>query len=199
MKTVIWQVSPAADKCQYLGCLESDDIVHATAFSPSGKLLATGGEECFISLFLVDRKFEKASELQCPAGIRCLAWSPNCNFLASGGEDLQVSVWDIISETMVLQLPKAKDWLCMLAFTADSRWLASCGFGHKAVTLHAVEVEVQETPQQQNEGSEDEAEEPSTVAFQMCIPNDPMTQRRESTEENDVTEPPQPMSSFKMQ
>merc|ERR1740117_162986 len=61
MKTVVWQVSSDTKFCKCLGSILFDDIVHAVAFSPSGKLLAVGGEDARITMLLVDRAFEKTS------------------------------------------------------------------------------------------------------------------------------------------
>mmetsp|Transcript_102690 Transcript_102690/g.290903 ORF Transcript_102690/g.290903 Transcript_102690/m.290903 type:complete len:947 (+) Transcript_102690:100-2940(+) len=142
MKTVIWQIAAdgAADSssAKHLADVEFDNVLHATAFAPSGKLLAVGGESCEVAVLLVDRGFERATTLQCAAGVRCLAWSPDVRFLAVGGEDMQISIWDIFEDVLALQLPKAKDWYCSLAFSADGLWLASCGFGTREVTLHPV-------------------------------------------------------------
>merc|ERR1719382_1462616 len=142
MKTVIWQVAAdgAADSSssKQLADVEFDNIVHATAFAPTGKLLAVGGENCEVAVLLVDRGFERATNLQCAAGVRCLAWSPDVRFLAVGGEDMQISIWDIVEDVLAVQLPKARDWYCGLAFSADGLWLASCGFGTREVTLHPV-------------------------------------------------------------
>lgn len=71
---------------------------------------------------------------------RCLAWSAESRFIASGGEDLCVFVWDLLSERIVLQLPRARDWLCSVAFSEDNKWLACCGFGSSCVALHSIEV-----------------------------------------------------------
>jgi WD40 repeat protein len=116
MKTVIWHTEDQADNCKYLGSIVFDDIVHAVAFSPSGKLLATGGEDSTVTIMMVERDFEKASELQSSAGVRCLGWSSQSRFLASGGEDMQVTVWDIMAERVIFQFPKAKDWYACTAF-----------------------------------------------------------------------------------
>ncbi|CAK0817189.1 unnamed protein product [Prorocentrum cordatum] len=103
MKTVIWQIAAdgAADSssAKHLADVEFDNVLHATAFAPSGKLLAVGGESCEVAVLLVDRGFERATTLQCAAGVRCLAWSPDVRFLAVGGEDMQISIWDIAEET----------------------------------------------------------------------------------------------------
>merc|ERR1711879_1056453 len=98
-----------------------------TAFSPSCKLLAVAGEDCTIMALKVDSDFQKATLLRSVAGVRCLAWTSDSRFLASGGEDLQVSVWDLIAEIVVFQLPKVRDWILSVAFSPDGQWLAHCG------------------------------------------------------------------------
>jgi len=144
MKIVVWRVAAAGQDCNYMGSILFPDIVHAAAFSPTGTLLAVGGEDSVVSILLVDRDFESVSQFACVAGVRCLGWSPDSRFLASGGEDMQVTIWDVLSEQMVLQTPKATDWLCCVRFSPDGRWLASCGFGHNEATLHPVEDEKHE-------------------------------------------------------
>jgi len=139
MKTIVWRVSSTRD-CSCLGSVLFEDIVHAVAFSPSGKTLAAGGENCAISLLHVDQDFKKVLDLPCSAGVRCLAWSPDSRFLASGGEDMQLTVWNVINESIAYQLPKCNDWLCAASFCPDSSWLATCGFCSTCVTLHPIEI-----------------------------------------------------------
>jgi len=142
MKTVVWEVSRQLKKglvTRQLRTIPSDDIVHATAFAPSGKVIAIGGEASTISVLLIDRHFENIASLPSTAGVRCLSWSPDSRFLASSGENMQVVIWDIMSERVVLQLPKANDWIMSVAFSPGSAWLAFCGFGCCAAQLQAVE------------------------------------------------------------
>ncbi|CAE8623728.1 unnamed protein product, partial [Polarella glacialis] len=111
----------------------------ATAFSPNGKLLACAGENSVVSILLVDRDFELVADLPCPAGVRCIGWSPDGRCLASGGEDRQVTVWDVLKKRIAFQLPRSQDWLCSLAFSSDSRYLATCCFGGAGVCLHSLD------------------------------------------------------------
>jgi len=172
MKTVVWSISPDSEDHKYLGSVLFDDIVHATEFSPSGKILAVGGENRRIEMLLVDRNFAKASELLCAAGVRTLAWSPNGRFLASGGEEDQVAVWDIITERVILQLPRQKDWICRIAFSGDTKWLAMCGFGTSVVTLYPIEFhdseEEEGDEQKEDDDDDDDAATPAiTLATDM--------------------------------
>jgi WD40 repeat protein len=143
MKTVIWQVAATSENCNALGTIQFADIVHAVAFAPCGELLACGAESGKVSLLLVNKNYHKSSDLQCPAGVRCLSWSPDSHFLVSGGEDMQVSVWDLLTEQVVLQFPKTKDWYCALAFSpqrTSELWLASCSFSCSEVSLFPLSI-----------------------------------------------------------
>jgi len=174
MRAMVWEVPETGSEFDEMNCLEFNNVLHASAFSPSSKILAVGGESSKISILLVDKHFEQVSELSCAAGVRCLAWSPDSRFLASGGEDLQVCVWDVKSERLVLRLPKARDWLNCLAFSPDSLWLASCGYGSSFVHLHAVQVKHEAEEQLPQQVEPDEADEPEmggTVSLSMSVPD----------------------------
>jgi WD40 repeat protein len=138
MKSVIWQVSQASE-FKKLGEVLFTDIVHAVAFAPTGKLLAVGGENCRVTTLLVDSNFQKASDYCCTAGVKCIAWSKDSRFVASAGEDMQISIWDLVSERITVQLPKAQDWYTGLAFSPCGRWLSSCGYGMNGVTLYPID------------------------------------------------------------
>jgi len=157
MKTVVWQVEATGEDCKFLGSILFDDIVRIVAFSPSGKLLAVGSESRSITMLVVGDNFEKASELACQAGVRCLCWSADSRFLASGGEDMQISVWDLVMESVIFQLPKVKDWYCCLAFSPVSNWLASCGYDCNSVTLHPIKA-YYEQPKEEPDADDDEDE-----------------------------------------
>jgi len=139
MKTVLWSVSPIKKGFKYIGEVDSDNIVHAAAFSPCKTMLAMGGESNSITVVGADVGLKEKVKMLCAAGVRCLAWSPDSLFLASGGEDMRISVWDATSGCLVLQLPKADDWYHAVAFSGDGLWLASCVFGRSEVTLQPIE------------------------------------------------------------
>mmetsp|Transcript_7408 Transcript_7408/g.23247 ORF Transcript_7408/g.23247 Transcript_7408/m.23247 type:complete len:439 (-) Transcript_7408:7-1323(-) len=140
MKAIVWRLLPDGAGCERVVSVPFAGGVHAVAFSPSGRLLAVGREDRAVATLHVERAFEAVSELLCPAGVRCLSWSADSRFLATGGEDMQVSIWDLVTERIVLQLPLGNDWICGVAISPDGPWVASCSFESPGVTLHPVVV-----------------------------------------------------------
>ena len=53
MKALIWRVSLDNAQSDRTGLIFFDDIVHAFAFSPCGKLLAVEGQDKALKIFLV--------------------------------------------------------------------------------------------------------------------------------------------------
>jgi len=168
MKVVIWRVSDKHEDCQLLGSLLYEDVVRAVAFSPCSTLIAVGDESRMISMLVVGKNFERASELPCPAGVRCLSWSADSRFLASGGEDMQISVWDLLQETVLFRLPKTNDWYCGVAFSPTNNWLATCGYGCDTVTLYPIEGGIREEENDDEDQNEGQSEAPpQVVAIQL--------------------------------
>jgi len=141
MKAMVWKSSEFAGVWNEVATVNYQDFCHAAAFAPTGHALALAGEDRLISILSVHKNFRKVTELPCGAGIRCLSWTPSSRLLASAGEDMRVSVWDVLFKRVVLHLPKADDWLCCISFSADSKWLAACGYGQETVDLWPIEVE----------------------------------------------------------
>jgi len=136
MKTVLWKVSVNKCSCKHLGSVLFPAIVHAVAFSPSGKFLAAGGEDRTLTILLAEKGCQKINEFSCAANVRCLAWSPNSQYLASGGEDMHITVWDLVTQCVAVQLPRCKHWHRNLAFSSSYSWLAASCCANSEVTLH---------------------------------------------------------------
>jgi len=141
MRAKVWETAQQGRSCRDAGTVLFTDVVHSMVFSASGKLLAVGGEDRKISVLIAQRLSVRAV-LACPAGVRALAWGRNAgsHFLASAGEDCQVSVWDVLAEQVVLQLPKTEDWVCSLSFSADCSSLAYCAYSCSHVTVQQLDL-----------------------------------------------------------
>lgn len=108
----------------------------AAAWSPDGKILATGrgGESDGMSgnVFLVDPATGKKTRTLSPGhqyGITDLAWHPDGKHLGSCGRDTTARIWEAATGKQVAQLGKPrggqfKDWLHALSWSADGRLLA---------------------------------------------------------------------------
>ncbi|CAK4138717.1 unnamed protein product [Aphanomyces euteiches] len=67
--------------------------------SPSGRFLATGGEDCYVKVFDIQTDALLAYALGHSGGIQKVAWSPDERQLVSVGNDCCVCVWNFFEES----------------------------------------------------------------------------------------------------
>lgn len=102
---------------------QAADVIPAIAFSPDGKLLATGAAEVAI-WSIADRKIVATLKTHTDA-ISGLAFSRDGKFLASGSADKTVKVWDTANWTERVQLPQnVTDAVNGVAFSPEGDLLA---------------------------------------------------------------------------
>ncbi len=119
--------------------LQVGATVLAVAFSPDGKMLASGTHGSrTVKLWDVETGKNTVTLLKPePAEVRSLAYSPDGKFLATAGWQKDIHVWDVEGEKIAGTLGAAK-LTSTIAFSADGKTLAS-GDDDKTIRLWDVE------------------------------------------------------------
>ncbi len=106
--------------------------IFAVAFSPDGKILATGDTDGEIRLWQIDAGVESlhTTFLQILHGhqgwVQSLAFSHDGSILASGSEDKTAKLWDISTGKCLKTLTGHRNWVQSVVFSPDGNTLA-CG------------------------------------------------------------------------
>jgi uncharacterized protein with WD repeat len=101
---------------------EHPDWVTSVAYSPDGKLLATGTYEA-VKLWDLAEKQEVAA-VKSKGFIRSVAFSPDGKLLATGSYQ-NVTLWDVASRTQQSVLAGHRGYVTGAAFSPDGKWLAT--------------------------------------------------------------------------
>jgi WD40 repeat protein len=94
-------------------------------YSPDGKTLASGSEDCTVKLWNVTSGRCTATLTGHNKGIYALAFAPNGRTLASGSLDGTIKLWDIASEKSIATLMGHTGGVWGLGFSPDSKTLVS--------------------------------------------------------------------------
>jgi WD40 repeat protein len=105
--------------------LRHNDSVRSVAFSPDGRVLATGNDDGVARLMDVETGIELRS-LEHNDSIGSVAFSPDGYMLATGSRDRTVRIWDVETGLELKRLEHdGSVWF--VAFRSDGRMLASLG------------------------------------------------------------------------
>ena len=106
-----------------------DGEINAVAFSPNGRLLASGGSDDYagtVQLWDVASRKPMGAPLTSAAFVYAVAFSPNSELLASGSFAGQVRLWDVASGQQLGEpLMIGNGIVNFLAFSRDGKMLAS--------------------------------------------------------------------------
>jgi len=99
--------------------------VYSVAFSPDGRLLASGSGDGTIKLWEV----ATGSVVRTLSGhtdwVRSVAFSPDGQLLASGSRDATIKLWEVVTGREVRTLTGHTGYVISVAFSPDGRLLAS--------------------------------------------------------------------------
>jgi WD40 repeat protein len=100
--------------------------IWAVAFSPDGRLLASGSVDSTVMIWSVETK-ELAFNLRQPAGITYLDFSPDGHSIATTGYDAVVRIWRIPEGTLTSELKGHRGTAWTVCFSPDGTTIATAG------------------------------------------------------------------------
>ncbi len=103
------------------------DCIYAVAWSPDGKLLASGSYDKMVKLWDANTGKELKNLQDHIDAVFCVAFSPDGKRLASGSQDRSVKIWDITTGQRLYTLSDASDGIHR--YGVFSLWKADRGRG----------------------------------------------------------------------
>lgn len=103
------------------------ELIFSLAFSPDGKILASGSKDWTIKLWEVNTGREISTLKGHRKYINSVAFTPDGKILASGSKDKTIKLWDVSSGREITTLWQHSYGVSSVAFSPDGKTLASGG------------------------------------------------------------------------
>jgi len=110
--------------------------VRALAFSPDGKMLATGGNDMVTLVWDVTDGKLRATLTEQSGAVLAVGFSPDGKTLAVGGSDGRIRLWDAPAFTLQAVLEGHTEAVTSLAFSPDGQTLGSGSYDGSARIWH---------------------------------------------------------------
>ena len=104
------------------------DCIYSVAWSPDGKLLASGSYDKMVKLWDAATGQEVKNLQDHIDAVFAVAFSPDGKHLASGSQDRSVKIWDIASGQRLYTLGDAADGLTSIAYSPSGKQIAAAGY-----------------------------------------------------------------------
>ncbi|KAF9119651.1 U3 snoRNP protein [Mortierella sp. 14UC] len=105
--------------------LEEGSIIHVTAYSPDGKLLAVGLDSGAFDVFDTATWTKVLQKSVHKGGVLSLVFSPNSQYLVSGSSDNTLRLWDVKSGETLSVMEGHSEWVSSVAFSPCGKHIAS--------------------------------------------------------------------------
>ena len=123
----IWPIAPRASSAPMNVIDAHDGNVLSVDFSPSGRLLASGGRSSVVRIWEPTLSLELATLPTHPGAVYAVRFSPDGRWLATGAADGVVRLWSTLSGELVREMPDTGTVVWSIAFTPDGRSLIAAG------------------------------------------------------------------------